>query len=121
VTAPTEPVERRLKPEFAPNIAGRQHRPEVSRCNRLHVLTPNRVIRRDIAMQQARQLGQIEIRRWQVASPEIENGVVLCLASVVAIVFERPHVFVLDAFAAGSFTVRPSCIVPADTRAGALY
>jgi hypothetical protein len=85
---PAEPVERRLKGEFAPDMAGHKHRPEVPRRNRLHVLAPHQAIRRGIAVQQPHQLVQVEMRRQQVAPAEIENGAVACLA-VLAIGFDH--------------------------------
>ncbi len=47
----------------------------------------------------ARQLVQIEMRRQQVAPPEIDNRAVARLAAL-PISFDHPHVFVLDALAA---------------------
>jgi len=95
-----EPVERRLKSEFAPDMAGHQHWPPVPRRNRLHVLAPNPAVGCGIAVQQAHQLVQVEMGRQQVAPPEIENGAVPRLASL-PIGFDHAHVFVLDALAAG--------------------
>jgi hypothetical protein len=39
-----EPVKRRLKGEFAPDMARCQHRAPVPRRNRLHVRTPNLIV-----------------------------------------------------------------------------
>ena len=80
-------------------MAGRQHRPEVPCGNRLHVFAPNPVIRRGIAVQQARQLVQVEMRRQQVAPPEVENSAMARLAAL-PIGFDHAHVFVLNALAA---------------------
>jgi hypothetical protein len=55
--------------------------PEVR--NRLHVFTPNPVITHGIAVQRARQLVQVEMRRQQVAPPKIENRAVVAACRAV--------------------------------------
>ena len=92
-----ESVERRLKPKFNPQVARRQHRSEVPRRHGVNVLAPDRA---GLAMQQACQLGEIEMRRQQVLATQIEDGAMPRLAAV-AIGFDHPHIFVLDALAAG--------------------
>ena len=51
-------------------------------------------------MQQAHQLVEIEMRRQQVPSPEIEHRAMPCLA-VLTKGFDDPHILVRHAFAAG--------------------
>jgi hypothetical protein len=99
-SGPGEPVECRLKPEFAPDVAGRQHRSPVPRRDSMDVLTPNAAIGRGIAVQQVHQLVQVEVRCQQIPPPEIENRAMPRLA-VLPISFDHPHIFVLDALAAG--------------------
>jgi hypothetical protein len=50
-------------------------------------------------VQQAGQLVQVEMRRQQVAPPEVENSAMARLAAL-PIGFDHAHVFVLNAFAA---------------------
>jgi hypothetical protein len=64
------------------------------------VLAPDRALRRRLAMQQARQLGEIEMRRQQVLAAEIEDGAMPRLA-LLAIGFDHAYIFVFDALAAG--------------------
>jgi hypothetical protein len=64
----------------------------------LHVFAPDPVIRRGIAVQQ-RQLVQVEMRRQQVAPPEVENSAMARLAAL-PIGLDHAHVFVLNALAA---------------------
>jgi hypothetical protein len=40
------------------------------------ILAPDRRLRHCLAMQQAHQLGEIEMRRQQVLAPQIEHGAV---------------------------------------------
>lgn len=98
--ASDEPVERHLKPKLAPQMARRQHRSPIPRRHGVDILAPDRSLRHRLAMQQAHQLGEIEMRRQQVLATQIEHGAMARLAAL-AIGFDHPHVFMLDAFAAG--------------------
>ena len=95
-----EPVDRHLKPKLAPQMARRQHRSPIPRRHGVDILAPDGGRRHRLAMQQARQLGEVEMRCQQVLATEIEHGAVARLA-VLAIGFDQAHIFMLDAVAAG--------------------
>ena len=99
-TTSGEPVEHRLKPKLTPQMARRQHRSPVPRRHGVNVLAPDRALRCRFAMQQARQLGEVEMRRQQVLATQIEDRAMARLAAL-AIGFDHPHILVLDAVAAG--------------------
>ena len=96
----SEPIERRLKPKLAPQMARRQHRSPVPRRHGVNVVAPDRALRCRFPVQQARQLGEIEVRRQQVLATQIEDGAMARLAAL-AIGLDHPHILVLDALAAG--------------------
>src|ERR1700674_4735179 len=81
-------------------MARRQHRSPIPRRHGVDILAPDRSLRHRLAMQQAGQLGEVEMRRQQVLATQIEHGAMARLAAL-AIGFDHPHVFMLDAFAAG--------------------
>jgi hypothetical protein len=97
-----EPVERRLEPEFTPQLARHQHGSPVPCRNRVHLIGSDiaRSSRSGIAVQQARQLVEVEMSRQQVPATEIENGAMTRLA-VLAKGFDDAHVLMRDTLAAG--------------------
>ena len=95
-----ELVERRREPELVPHVAHHKHGSPIPRPDGMDILTSNATIGERLAVQQARQLDEVEMGGQQVLAAEIEDGAMTCLA-VLAKGFDDTHVLVLDAFAAG--------------------
>ena len=96
MAALAQPVERRLQPELAPQVARHQHRSPIPCRDRLHLIGPDVAGGGGsdrLAVQQARQLAEVEMRRQHVAATEIENGAMPGLA-LLAKGFDHAHVLV---------------------------
>ena len=103
MAALAQPVERRLEPKLAPQVARHQDRSPIPCRDRLHLIGPEVAGGGGsdrLAVQQARQLAEVEMRRQHVAATEIENGAMPCLA-LLAKGFDDAHILVRHPRAAG--------------------
>jgi hypothetical protein len=78
---PRQLVEHAVEAELAPHYARRQHRPPIPRADRSDVVARDATIVDGIAVQQAAELIEIEMRCQQIPAAEIDDSAVPGLAS----------------------------------------
>ena len=84
-------------------MSGDQHGSPIPGSHRANIVTFDRWLAGFIAMEQTAELIEIKMRRQQILTTEIDDGLMPGFALVVAIGLNDAHVFVLDPpLAAGS-------------------
>ena len=86
---PRKLIEHSLEAELAPHRTRGQHRPPVLRADRADIIARDATIVGRIAVQQAAELVEVEMRCQKIAAAEIDDGAMPRLAVAVAIGFDH--------------------------------